>query len=512
MTRLGILFALAGLGCLALAGAGGLASFAGVGAAPTRAAATGGIHKITHVVVIIQENRSFDSYFGTYPGADGLPRDARGRFTSCVPDPRGGCLRPYHDTSNDNAGGQHQLVDAQRDLDGGKLDGFAAVAEQAATRGCLNVGDAKCLAAAPPDVTGYHDGRDIPNYWAYAKDFVLQDHMFEPVDSWSYASHLYMVSGWSATCPTTGRGAAALNVDPLTCTNDPAVTLANLRGIGQQGGAGGHGQKAGGKVQIPVAAWTDLTYLLDKHGVNWKYYVADGTPTTCVTPAEIVACRRAQRTPHATPFIWDTLLTASDVHQDGQAGNLQTLGHFYADAKAGALPAVSWIAPSGLDSEHPPALISTGQGYVTGLIDAIMKGPDWDSTAVFVTWDDWGGFYDHVAPPRVDGNGYGFRVPGLVISPYAKKGYVDHQTLSFDAYLKFIEDDFLGSARLDPKTDGRPDRRPDVRENVTVLGDLTADFDFTQSPRPPLLLSTHPQTDLVSTFEPGARSTPVSGR
>jgi phospholipase C len=89
-----------------------------------------------------------------------------------------------------------------------------------------------------------------------------------------------------------------------------------------------------------------------------------------------------------------------------------------------------------------------------------MKSPDWTSTAIFLTWDDWGGFYDHVKPPTVDQNGYGFRVPALVISPYAKKGYVDHQTLSFDAYLTFIEDDFLGGQRLDPKTDGRPDARP----------------------------------------------------
>ena len=101
-----------------------------------------------------------------------------------------------------------------------------------------------------------------------------------------------------------------------------------------------------------------------------------------------------------------------------------------------------------------------------------MRSPDWSSTAIFLAWDDWGGFYDHVRPPKVDAHGYGLRVPALVISPYAKRGYVDHQVLSFDAYLKFIEDDFLHGARLDPKTDGRPDPRPDVRENAKILGDL----------------------------------------
>ena len=114
-----------------------------------------------------------------------------------------------------------------------------------------------------------------------------------------------------------------------------------------------------------------------------------------------------------------------------------------------------------------------------------MRGPDWDSTAIFLAWDDFGGFYDHMVPPRVDQNGYGLRVPALVISPYARKGYIDHQVLSFDAYNKFIEDDFLGGARLDPATDGRPDPRPDVREDAKILGNLLSDFDFNQAPRPP---------------------------
>jgi phospholipase C len=164
-------------------------------------------------------------------------------------------------------------------------------------------------------------------------------------------------------------------------------------------------------------------------------------------------------------------------------------------ARSGTLPAVSWVIPSERDSEHPPAGIHQGQAWVTNLVNTIMRGPDWSSTAIFLSWDDWGGFYDHVAPPTVDGNGYGLRVPSLVISPYAKRGYVDHQTLSHDAYLRFIEDDFLGGARLDPRTDGRPDPRPDVRENVAQLGNLINDFDFKQAPRAPLILSRNPPRD-----------------
>jgi hypothetical protein len=121
-----------------------------------------------------------------------------------------------------------------------------------------------------------------------------------------------------------------------------------------------------------------------------------------------------------------------------------------------------------------------------------MRSPDWPSTAIFLSWDDWGGFYDHVAPPQIDQNGYGLRVPGIVISPYARAGFVDNQTLSHDAYLKFIEDDFLGGERINPTTDGRPDPRPDVREANPALGDLAADFDFTQPPAPPFLLPVHP--------------------
>src|SRR5207248_10736444 len=101
--------------------------------------------------------------------------------------------------------------------------------------------------------------------------------------------------------------------------------------------------------------------------------------------------------------------------------------------------------------------VSTGQDHVTRVVNAIMSSKDWGSTAIFLTWDDWGGFYDHVKPPRVDGQGYGLRVPGLVISPYARRGFIDHHVLSSDAYLKFIENDFLGRARLNPRTDRRPD-------------------------------------------------------
>jgi phospholipase C len=229
--------------------------------------------------------------------------------------------------------------------------------------------------------------------------------------------------------------------------------------------------------------------------VSWGYYVFGGTEPDCESDAAM-SCAPVTQGPK-TPGIWNPLPYFDTVQQDQQTGNIQPLADFFAAAKAGTLPAVSWIDPNGTVSEHPPGLISAGETYVTGLINAIMRGPDWDSTAIFLAWDDWGGFYDHVVPPSVDVNGYGLRVPGLVISPYARRGFIDHQTLSFDAYLKFIEDDFLGGQRIDPRTDGRPDPRPDVRESLAALGDLVKDFDFSQPPRPPEILPVNPVTDLI---------------
>ena len=281
-------------------------------------------------------------------------------------------------------------------------------------------------------------------------------------------SHLFMVSGWSALCSNAN--------DPMSCRSnldqpDPDFT------------------------DQPDHAWTDLTYLLHKAGVSWAYYVAPGTEPDCDDDA--ISCSPKKQNA-GTPEIWNPLPDFTDVRQDGQLGNIEPLGRFYTAAREGRLPAVSWITPNGKTSEHPPALVSAGQTYVTGLVNAIMRSPDWSSTAIFLAWDDWGGFYDHVVPPVVDANGYGLRVPAIVISPWARHDFVDHQTLSFDAYLKFIEDVFLGGKRLDPATDGRPDSRPDVRENASRLGNLMRDFDFNQHPRPPLLLPLHPKTDLIS--------------
>jgi len=434
--------------------------------------------KIKHVVIIMQENRSFDNYFGTFPGADGIPMQ-NGVPTVCVPDPQTGqCVKPFHDALNKDQDAPHFAADATADIDGGKMDGFIKQDLIAVQNSCKNSKDPNCAnLGSQPNVMGYHDAREIPNYWAYAENFVLQDHMFEPAASWSLVAHLYAVSGWSAICSNP--------LDPMSCTSslgDPDHFLSNKTA----------------DTSTPDYAWTDLTYLLHKAGVSWAYYVDQGYQPDCDDTPTAINCAPRKQTA-GVPEIWNPLPDFQDVHTDGQLGNVQNLSKFYSAVQLDQLPAVSWIAPNLKDSEHAPALLSDGQAYTTHIINTIMQSPEWDSTAIFLVWDDWGGFYDNVAPPVVDANGYGLRVPAMVISPYAKKGYIDHQTLSFDAYLKFIEDGFLNGQRLDPKTDGRPDSRPTVRENVSILGSLIQDFDFSQTPRPPVLLPLNPVPGPAST-------------
>jgi len=174
----------------------------------SRAVNETGIHKIKHIVVIMQENRSFDSYFGTFPGADGIPMQ-NGVPTVCAPDPaNGNCVKPYHDTNDKNSGGPHGQTDATAAINGGKMDGFIGLAEKALKNCAPN--DPACAGGVQTDVMGYHTAAEIPNYWTYAKDFTLQDRMFEPNASWSLPEHLFMVSEWSAKCSPVSTNCKAL--------------------------------------------------------------------------------------------------------------------------------------------------------------------------------------------------------------------------------------------------------------------------------------------------------------
>jgi phospholipase C len=432
-----------------------------------------GLQKIKHIVMIFQENRSFDHYFGTFPGADGIPTD-RGEPLVCSVDPKTRrCLEPYHDTRDINVGGPHNHLSAIHDINKREMDGFVGQARAVLRKQCgPDPNQPGCVRGGRIDVMGYHTAREIPNYWAYARQFVLQDHMFQPNTSWSLPAHLFQVSGWSARCA---------RHDPMSCVN----------AIQDPGSPPGEPQNRDGKK--PIYAWTDLTYLLHEHNVSWRYYVFKGYEPDCRQDGAMFC--RSHHQSAKTPGIWNPLPWFDTVRQNHQLGNITSVDNFFKAARRGRLPAVSWVIPNNRVSEHPPARVSAGQAWVTAVVNAVMRSPNWKSTAIFITWDDWGGFYDHVVPPVVDRNGYGLRVPGLMISPYARRGYIDHQILSFDAYLKLIEDRFLGGERLDPTRDGRPDPRPSVRENAPILGNLYWEFDFGQRPRPPMLLRLYPHKD-----------------
>ncbi|MEP7060198.1 MAG: alkaline phosphatase family protein [Actinomycetota bacterium] len=470
MRRPAILLSLALAACVGAGASTGGTTGSTAGSTPRQAGASlSGFEKLDHLIFIVQENRSFDHYFGTFPGADGIPTDASGKMDVCLPNPfLGHCSRLYRVTSQFQHGGRHNNVATRLDVNGGAMDGYVRSLridhsqphcwETPTIPACRNfVGPEN-----QPDVLSYLTGHDIPNYWRYARHYVLADRTFAPSDSWTLPSHLFLTSAWSAACTDPH--------DPHTCTTDP-----NLQDPSSQYRYG----------EGATYAWTDITYLLTKANVSWGYYVDD---RTCLAPPDCP--------PHAdlgTDASKNPLPGFTDVVQAGTRSNVQVQAKYFAAAADGTLPSVSWIVPGTNNSEHPNhGSVRTGMAYVTRLINAAMQGPEWNSTAIFLTWDDWGGFYDHVVPPRVDASGYGIRVPLIVISPYAKQGAIDHQILSFDAFLKLIEDRFLGGSRLDPATDGRWDPRPTVREVVAILGDLRKDFDFTQPPRPPYILNPRP--------------------
>jgi hypothetical protein len=370
--------ALAWTASLILAGCGA-AGTTSPGTAPSVHVSDVGIQKIRHVVMIVQENRSFDSYFGTYPGADGIPASG-GHFTVCLPDAAtGGCDRPFHDPSLVNGGGPHGQGAVIADVDGGQMDGFVAESESPGGRGCGGFAGV-CSSLSPSDVMGYHDAREIPNYWAYAENFVLDDHMFQSDASWSLPAHLFEVSGWSARCNRPGDAASCVNDDELGGYQTSDIIRVGTRGRGaanqvakllrtarrrldECGSAGRSVPSPAGapartnaqyraavaqcrrrvkdelasrraKISRQVAtsynyAWTDITYLLHQRGVSWGYFVTpggepdcEGGNTNCTSSPFSVG----------TPDIWNPLPSFTDVKQDGQLDNVQSVSHFLTDA------------------------------------------------------------------------------------------------------------------------------------------------------------------------------------
>lgn len=307
--------------------------------------------------------------------------------------------------------------------------------------------------------------------------------MFAGVRSWSAPSHLDLTSEWSAKCRD--------NTNAATCYTTTVI---------------------GTPVEHP---WANLFQLLDVHGISWKYYLGSGDEPDCED--DEMTCDPQIQTQQVGSF-WNPAPLYKWIQSQGPAylaKHNPDIEHFIVDAESGKLPQVSWIVPAAEYSEHPPQRVTTGIEYVTSLVNAVMTSPAWSSSVIFIAWDEWGGFYDHVVPPNVDMNGsaypiqgFGLRVPGLMISPYARAGMIDHHVLSFDSYATFFEDVFVHGARLIPAALGNPDSRPDIRdslhsvkfldETVRRIGNLMDELDFSQTPLPPLLLSTHIPTDIIA--------------
>jgi phospholipase C len=373
-----------------------------------------GFDKVAHVIWIMQENRTFDNYFGTYPGADGIPPD------TCLPAMPAStvCVRPF------------RMPPGQPVLDMPHTWEAAHLAEDNYKMDAFVYGEGSTY------TMGYYDGQDIPNYWAYATHYTLADHFFSSFNGPSSNNHLYSVSA---------QDGGILQFD---CTMKQAEDeLDNSDGFD----------------------FLSIVDLLEKKHVSWKYYVE----TRPMPPGGKNSCNFFYPNPKLySP--WSPLPGFPAVRNNPERmARIVALGEYYQDLKQGTLPAVSYIVPDFQDSEHPPASPQEGMWYVTKLINALMESPYWKDTVLFLTWDDYGGFYDHVPPPEVDAFGFGPRVPALVISPYAKPDYISHYTYEFSSILKFIEERWsLGHMTA------RDDRADDMRDC----------FNFEQTPNGELVI------------------------
>jgi phospholipase C len=380
------------------------AAFAPAASAATRTPAT----PIRHIVVLMQENHSFDNYFGTYPGADGLPARA------CLPksfQEALGCSRPSHVGGHAvlGLGNDPALFSAQ--YHGGKMDGFLAAYRVGRGLGGL------------PNPLGYYDARDLPYAWNLADNFVLFDHFFSSAHGGSVWNHMFAISA---------------------APGNPSADV------------------------LPPGGYPDTTTIFDRlqsAGIPWRFYVNDFDPTNTVdSPAPARTSQLLQVPLLAMPRF---------IHSPRLASSIVDIQQFYRDAQSGHLPAVSYIAPGSL-SEHPPGKLVAGQTFLRTIVGELMRSPEWSSTAFVLTYDSWGGWYDHVRPPTVDRYGYGFRVPALLVSPYARRGSIDHATLDFTSILRFIEDNW----QLAPLTQRDAGARS-----------IASAFDFAAAPRSPAFVS-----------------------
>jgi phospholipase C len=369
--------------------------------------------KIKHVVFVLLENHSFDQVFGQFPGAAGtITATIAGRGTVSLGHAP---LYYWHDI-------EHDYTDADHAIDNGKMDGFTDIV------GANLNGDLMSFGQYVPS--------DIPNFWSYATHFTLGDHMYSSMSGGTFPNHLYSVAAQSDGIVTNPSDW----VHGWGCDSGKAAYT--VKRSGNKYGGGG-----------TCFSFPTLADTMQQMGVSWSYYAAP-YPDLGYLFSTLDAFKSIRET-----SLWDT--------------QVKDQATFEADARAGRLPAFSWVTPPFKSSSHPPFSICAAEDWFVGKMNALMQGPDWDSTAVFLVWDDFGGFYDHLAPPSVDKFGLGLRVPFLIISPYARRGYVSHTTYSFESILKTFEE----ISALPPLT-----------ERDAQASDTLDSFDFTQQPALPLVL------------------------
>ena len=375
-------------------------------AAPAAAAK---IDSIKHVVIVVQENRSFDDLFEGYPNAH---TSSTGKLPDGMTVPlQAISLSAGYDIS-------HTYQDAKSAYDNGAMDGF----------GYEYAGGAGSGYAHPQ--YGYVPRREVEPYWDLAQNYVLADNMFSQLDG-SYVAHQFLIAGWA------GGAYNFPAVEPWGCDAPPNNAIGLLNAAGQPFG-----------LTFPCFSYKTIADELDANGITWRYY----------SPSAGIG------------YSWDAYDAISQIRKSSiwKKADLHPETRILKDVAGGSLAAVTWVVPSMPLSDHAGSGSARGPSWVGSIVNAIGKSKFWSSTVIFVTWDDWGGWYDDVAPPQLEHDRLGFRVPLLCISPYAKKNYVDHSRYEFASLLKFIETRF-GLSSL---------KRSDAR-SAAPLGC----FNFQQQPR-----------------------------
>jgi phospholipase C len=368
---------------------------------------------IKHVVFLIKENRTFDHLFGRFPGANGATfgwdHGTRRPLT------RATVGRMSSDLP-------HCYLCALAAYDSGKLDGFAQT--ESAQRYAY---------------TQFRAGQ-IPNYWAMAKRYVLMDNFFSSENGPSFPNHLYSIAAQSGGAhDNPRRKGSARSSNTFGCDAPPQQLVEITLPDGST------------RMVPPCFDFATEGDLLSKAGVPWASYAA---------------------TENQRGYIWSAYAAIRRYRDSLRRwkAHMRPVDGLLTDIRENRLPPVTWVTPRFELSDHPPYSMCYGENWTTRVVNAIMQSPMWKDTAIFLTWDDYGGFYDHVAPPQVDGFGFGIRVPMIVISPYARRGFVDHTLGEFSSVVRFVEENW-GLAQLT-----RRDRN---------ARDLREAFDFNASPRPP---------------------------